>query len=82
MSSPRLNNTIIAGCTTMYLSVFLFGLDGNLISSPQYSVNCQVRGTLSINTNIRTIFFRELQNKRHILAMLGAFTGSRGVTVK
>lgn len=43
MSSPRLNDTIIIGCITMYLSVFLFGLDGNLVSSGQYSANCQAR---------------------------------------
>ena len=42
MSSPRLNDTIIIGCITMYLSVFLFGLDGNLVSPGQYSTNCQV----------------------------------------
>lgn len=43
MSSPRLNNTIVIGCITMYLSVFLFGLDGNLVSPGRYSVNCQAR---------------------------------------
>ncbi|XP_044180693.1 gamma-aminobutyric acid type B receptor subunit 2-like [Acropora millepora] len=43
MSSPRLNDTIIVGCIAMYLSVFLFGLDGKLLSSSQYSVNCQAR---------------------------------------
>ncbi|XP_068685324.1 gamma-aminobutyric acid type B receptor subunit 2-like isoform X2 [Montipora foliosa] len=43
MSSPRLNDTIIAGSITMYLSVFLFGLDGNLLSSSQYSITCQAR---------------------------------------
>ena len=43
MSSPRLNDTIIVGCIAMYLSVFLFGLDGKLLSSSQYSVNCQVK---------------------------------------
>ena len=43
MSSPRLNNTIVIGCITMYLSVFLFGLDGNLVSTGRYSANCQAR---------------------------------------
>ena len=43
MSSPRLNNTIVIGCITMYLSVFLFGLDGNLVSPGRYSANCQAR---------------------------------------
>ncbi|KAL9965837.1 hypothetical protein ACROYT_G029691 [Oculina patagonica] len=43
MSSPRLNDTIVIGCITMYLAVFLFGLDGNLVSPGQYSANCQAR---------------------------------------
>ena len=43
MSSPRLNNTIVIGCIAMYLLVFMFGLDGNLISPDRYSSNCQVR---------------------------------------
>lgn len=43
MSSPRLNDTIVIGCITMYISVFMFGLDGNLISADQYSTNCQAR---------------------------------------
>lgn len=43
MSSPRLNNTIVIGCIAMYLSVFMFGLDGNLISPDRYSSNCQAR---------------------------------------
>ena len=47
MSSPRLNDTIIVGCIAMYLSVFLFGLDGKLLSSSQYSVNCQVKQNCS-----------------------------------
>ena len=47
MSSPRLNDTIIVGCIAMYLSVFLFGLDGKLLSSFQYSVNCQVKQKFS-----------------------------------
>ena len=52
MSSPRLNDTIIVGCITMYISVFLFGLDGNLVSPGNYSVNCQVRENEKFNYRV------------------------------
>ena len=52
MSSPRLNDTIIVGCITMYISVFLFGLDGNLVSPGNYSVNCQVRENEKFNCRV------------------------------
>ena len=41
MSSPNLNNAIILGGVLSYLSVILFGLDGNLISNG-YEIVCAV----------------------------------------
>lgn len=42
MSSPRLNNVIVAGCIMTYFSVILFGLDGGVVASEKYGQVCTV----------------------------------------
>ena len=48
MSSPRLNNVIVAGCIMTYFSVILFGLDGGVVASEKYGQVC----TVSRNCNV------------------------------
>ncbi|KAK2573860.1 Gamma-aminobutyric acid type B receptor subunit 2 [Acropora cervicornis] len=43
MSSPRLNNVIVAGCIMTYFSVILFGLDGGVVASEKYGQVCTAR---------------------------------------
>ncbi|CAH3175080.1 unnamed protein product [Porites lobata] len=43
MSSPRLNNVIVAGCILTYFSVILFGLDGGLVPTKRYGQVCIAR---------------------------------------
>ena len=51
MSSPNLNNIIIVGCIFTYISVFLLGTDGGMVSERMYPVMCSVsivQGTVNI----------------------------------
>jgi len=42
MSSPNMNNIILAGCMLAYSSVFLLGLDGRLVSEQVFPLVCSV----------------------------------------
>ena len=42
MSSPNMNNLIIAGSMLAYVSVFLLGTDGGLVPPSSYSYICYV----------------------------------------
>jgi len=43
MSSPNMNNMILAGCMLTYSSVFLLGLDGRLVSNQVFPLVCSVK---------------------------------------
>ncbi|CDQ98242.1 unnamed protein product [Oncorhynchus mykiss] len=43
MSSPYMNNLIILGGMLSYSSIFLFGLDGALVSDKEFEALCTVR---------------------------------------
>ncbi|XP_067655790.1 gamma-aminobutyric acid type B receptor subunit 2-like [Haliotis asinina] len=43
MSSPNMNNLIIIGCILCYLSVFLLGTDGGVVSHSLFRYLCQIR---------------------------------------
>ena len=42
MSSPNLNDVIIAGCILYYLTVILLGIDTRVLNDNQLQVMCQV----------------------------------------
>lgn len=42
MSSPYMNNLIILGGMLSYSSIFLFGLDGALVSDKEFEALCTV----------------------------------------
>lgn len=42
MSSPYMNNLIILGGMLSYASIFLFGLDGSLVSDKVFETLCTV----------------------------------------
>ena len=42
MSSPNLNDVIIAGCIFYYLTVILLGIDTRVLNDNQLQVMCQV----------------------------------------
>ena len=57
MSSPNLNNVIIAGCILIYVAGVLFGLD-----KEQGSYLCQVNAYLPQKKSTRSVFgCRKLQ---------------------
>ena len=46
MSSPNMNNIILAGCMLTYSSVFLLGLDGRLVNEHVFPLLCSVHHAL------------------------------------
>ena len=65
MSSPRLNNVIVAGCILTYFSVILFGLDGGLVPTKQYGQVCIVSKLVRIGINCRKILLSHNISKIH-----------------
>ena len=59
MSSPRLNNVIVAGCILTYFSVILFGLDGGLLPTKRYGQVCIVSKLVRIGINSRKILLSQ-----------------------
>ena len=47
MSSPNMNNIIIAGCLLTYLGVFLLGTDGRLVQAKHFHILCSVSHPLT-----------------------------------
>ncbi|EDV23717.1 uncharacterized protein TRIADDRAFT_26726 [Trichoplax adhaerens] len=44
MSSPRINNLIVVGCSMMYFAIYVFGLDGRWVSQRNFHAVCVARG--------------------------------------
>ena len=42
MSSPHMNNIIIVGCVMAYVSIFLLGMDGDLVPEGAFKDVCKV----------------------------------------
>ncbi|XP_072015945.1 gamma-aminobutyric acid type B receptor subunit 1-like [Amphiura filiformis] len=43
LSSPNLNNLIILGSVLVYISIFIGGIDSNLVTHESFGVSCQLR---------------------------------------
>ena len=65
MSSPRLNNVIVAGCILTYFSVILFGLDGGLVPTKRYGQVCIVSKLVRRGINSRKILLSHNISKIH-----------------